>query len=113
MKLKTFLIMVLAVGVVLLLAPRSLSAAEVDGAKVYKEKCAMCHGEDGKGETKMGKSMKLKDLGSEEVQKQSNEALEEIIEKGKGKMPAYKSKLKEDEIDAVVKHIRAFAPKKK
>ena len=49
---------------------------------------------------------------NQEVQKLKNEELEKIITDGKAKMPAYKSKLSEAEIDALVTFIRTFAPKK-
>ncbi len=78
------------------------------GADTFKTKCAACHGADGKGETAMGKNLKLKDLGSAEVQKQSDEELATIIGKGKGKMPAYDGKLTKEQISEVVKHIRTF-----
>ena len=63
------------------------SAAEA----TYKAKCALCHGPDGKGETATGKTMKVKDFTSEEVQKTSDADLTDAISKGKGKMPAYKT----------------------
>jgi mono/diheme cytochrome c family protein len=90
---------------VLALAPTMLAA---DGAAVYKAKCAMCHGPDGAGQTTMGKNMKLRDLGSADVQKQSDADLTKITADGKGKMPAYKAKLSADEITAVVAHIRSM-----
>ena len=98
----------------LLLVPVAAPAggADADAAATYKGKCAMCHGADGKGQTTMGKNMHLKDLGSEEVQKMKSEDLEKIISDGKGKMPKYKDKLTEAEIDALVTFIRTFAPKK-
>jgi cytochrome c6 len=103
----------LAFAVALLIMPSMARAADApDAAAIFKSKCSVCHGADGKGQTTMGKNLHLKDLGSEEVQKQKDEALEEVLEKGKGKMPAYKGKLKEEEIDALVKFIRTFAPKK-
>ena len=43
----------------------SVFAAD-SGADVFKTKCASCHGATGAGDTAMGKSMKLKDLGSAE-----------------------------------------------
>jgi cytochrome c551 len=60
------------------------------GADLFKSKCAMCHGPDGKGQTAMGKNMKLRDLGSADVQGQSDAQLKDIILKGKGKMPPQK-----------------------
>ena len=79
-----------------------------DGAAIYKAKCAMCHGPDGKGQTPVGKSMHARDLGSDEVQKMTNAELNKIISDGKGKMPAYKSKLDQASIDAVIEFIRTL-----
>ena len=101
----TRLILVLAI-IATMLAPMAAFAA--DGAAVYKAKCASCHGPDGKGETSIGKSMKLKSLGSPEVQKVSDAALTTVISDGKAKMPAYKTKLSADEIKALVTYIRTL-----
>ena len=79
-----------------------------DGAALYKGKCAMCHGPDGKGQTGMGKSLKLRDLGSADVQKQTDAELVKITTDGKGKMPAYKGKMTDAEISAVVAFIRTL-----
>jgi cytochrome c6 len=79
-----------------------------DGAAVYKAKCASCHGADGAGTTAMGKKMELRDLGSAEVQKQTDAELTEITAKGKGKMPGYATKISADELKAVVAHMRSF-----
>jgi cytochrome c6 len=65
------------------------SRADEPGAQLYKTKCAVCHGADGKGETPSGKANKLRDLDSGDVQKQSDADLTEIITAGKNKMPAY------------------------
>src|SRR5712692_8516556 len=83
------------------------SAAEA----TYKAKCAMCHGPDGKGETATGKSMKVKDFASEDVQKMSDADLTDAITKGKGKMPAYKT-LTPDQVKDLVGYVRAFGKKK-
>ena len=78
------------------------------GAAVYKAKCAMCHGMDGKGETAVGKSLKLRDLGSPEVQKETDDEMIAITANGKGKMMGYKGKLTDAEIKDVVSYIRTF-----
>ena len=83
-------------------------AAFADGAAVYKAKCAMCHGADGAGKTPMGKNMNLRDLGSPEVQKQTDAELVKWIADGKGKMPAYKGKISAADIDALVAFIRTM-----
>src|SRR6516225_11638734 len=79
-----------------------------DGAAIFKSKCAMCHGADGTGNTQMGKSMGLKDLGSADVQKQSDADLTAVVSKGKGKMPAYGGKLSDEDISALVKYVRTL-----
>ena len=78
------------------------------GTDVYKSKCAGCHGPDGKGETAVGKTMKVKDLGSAEVQKQSDADVATIIEKGKKPMPGYEGKLTKEQIDGLVKYVRSL-----
>lgn len=102
MKRTAFVLAIIA----MMLAP--LSAFAADGAAVYKAKCATCHGPDGKGETGMGKAMKLKSLGSADVQKTSDADLTKVIADGKGKMPAYKGKVSDDEIKALVAFIRTL-----
>jgi len=77
-------------------------------ADVYKSKCATCHRADGKGDTPAGKNMKVKDLASEDVQKQSDADLAGVIEKGKKPMPAYEGKLTKDQIDGLVKWVRTL-----
>ena len=81
------------------------SRAAADGASDYKAKCASCHGADGSGNTTVGKSMKIRNLGSADVQKQTDDELTKIISDGKGKMPAYKGKV---DIAPLVKVIRGF-----
>ncbi len=79
-----------------------------DAAADYKAKCATCHGPDGKGDTAMGKSMKVKDLASADVQKQADADITTIIEKGKKPMPGYEGKLTKDQIDGLVKYVRSL-----
>ena len=101
------LIAVLAL-VVLIVAPAAFAGGGPDGAAVYKGKCAMCHGPDGAGQTSMGKTLKLRDLRSADVQKMTDAELTKVISDGKGKMPAYKTKLAAGEIDAVVAFLRSL-----
>ncbi len=91
----------------LLLLSTSLFAADT-GADLFKAKCASCHGATGAADTAMGKSMKLKDLGSAEVQNQSDADLTTVIAKGKKPMPGYEGKLTSDQIQEVVKYIRTL-----
>lgn len=85
--------------------------AQDAGAALYKAKCSACHGADGKGDTAMGKANKLRDLGSPEVQKQSDEDLTGIITAGRNKMPAYGKSLNPDQVKDLVAYIRSLAKK--
>ena len=78
------------------------------GADVFKAKCASCHGADGKGDTAMGKNLKLRDLGSADVQQASDADLTNVIAKGKKPMPGYEGKLTNDQIQDLVKYIRTL-----
>lgn len=93
-----------------LLLSLSTRAAD-DAAALYKTKCAACHGADGSGNTAMGKAFKLRDLGSDEVQAQTDAQLTAITSDGKGKMPAYKGKLTDDQIKGLVGYIRTLKKK--
>ena len=95
--------------VVLLFALVASTAFAADsGADLFKAKCASCHGATGAGDTAMGKSMKLKDLGSPDVQNASDADLANVIAKGKKPMPAYEGKLTNDQIQDLVKYIRTL-----
>jgi len=103
---KTILRMLLAVMALALIFSTYVFADA--GGDTFKAKCAACHGPDGSGSTTMGKNLKLRDLGSADVQKQSDDDLTTIITKGKNKMPAYEGKLTKDQIGDVVKYIRTL-----
>lgn len=85
--------------------------AQGEGEKVYKAKCATCHGADGAGATAAGKATKARDFCSEDVKKETDEEWTTIIVKGKNKMPAYDKKLSEAEIKDVVAYIRGLCKK--
>lgn len=95
-------------SLVVLTVAFALSTCFADAAADYKAKCATCHGPDGKGDTAMGKTMKVKDLASADVQKQSDADLTTIIEKGKKPMPGYEGKLTKEQIDGLAKYVRSL-----
>ncbi|HKS80814.1 MAG TPA: cytochrome c [Candidatus Acidoferrales bacterium] len=101
----------LLLGAVILFFAAVPAHAQNDGASLFKAKCAACHGAGGKGDTSMGKVLKVLDLGSEEVQKQSDAQLTEAIANGKGKMTGYKGKLTDDQIKQLVAFIRTLKKK--
>jgi mono/diheme cytochrome c family protein len=94
-----------------MLASTVAFAAAPSAPDTFKGKCASCHGPDGAGATAVGKAMKVRDLRSAEVQKQSDTDLQKVISDGKGKMPAYKDKLSVADISSLVAYIRGLAKK--
>ena len=82
-----------------------------DGTSLYKSKCAMCHGADGSGQTPVGKSMKVVDLRSDAVQKQTDVELTKVIAGGKGKMPAYGKQLSTPDVESLIAFIRTLKAK--
>ena len=101
------LLTVLALAIVFVFG----ASVRADGAGDFKAKCAMCHGADGSGTTATGKTLKLRDLSSSDVQSQSDAQLTEIVTNGKNKMPAYKGKVTDDQIKGLVAYIRGLAKK--
>jgi mono/diheme cytochrome c family protein len=98
------MVYVLAFAVLCLMVVQPMSAQS--GADLFKQKCAMCHGPDGKGQTTMGKNFGLRPLSSPEVQKQSDAQLKDIVLKGKGKMPA--QKVTDAQAGDLVKFVRSL-----
>jgi mono/diheme cytochrome c family protein len=78
-----------------------------DMEALYKSKCQVCHGADGKG-SPAGQKLGVKDFHSPEVQKQTDAELIEVTKQGKGKMPAYDKKLTDDQIKQLIKYIRSL-----
>jgi mono/diheme cytochrome c family protein len=103
---KTRSIVILAALALILALPAM--AAGSDGAALYKTKCTSCHGADGSGQTPAGKSMKVRDLRSPEVQKQTDIQLTDVIAGGKGKMQGYGKTLSTADIQALIAHIRTL-----
>jgi mono/diheme cytochrome c family protein len=86
-----------------------------DAKEIYDKDCAKCHGADGKGKTKMGEKLGVKDYTDAKVQEEMKDAemtkaiKEGIKEKGtdKTKMKAF-AELSDDEVKGLVKLVRAF-----
>src|SRR5258706_12186475 len=66
--LRSLTILALAGG--MLAYGQAQKSAPQGGEAIYRQKCGGCHGLDGKAETTMGKTWKIRDLTSPEFQKQ-------------------------------------------
>jgi mono/diheme cytochrome c family protein len=71
------------------------------GEQVYKDNCARCHGNAGGG----GAGPKLAD-GRVARDFPNPEDQANVVRNGRGSMPAWKSKLSEEQIQAVVRYTR-------
>ena len=97
-----------------IMAGAVLSAKAADGKAIYEKHCAMCHGKDGKGDTKMGQRLGVKDYTDPKVQADlTDEAAFKAVKEGfkdkDGKTlmrPA--NGLSDDDIKAVITYLRTF-----
>jgi mono/diheme cytochrome c family protein len=105
-------LLALAAGLLVVTTVIAITAVAEDaaGTEVYKTKCVTCHGPDGGGSA-VGKSLKVADLRSAEVQSKSDAELTEVISNGKGNMPGFKGNITDEEIHAVLAHVRTLASK--
>jgi len=87
-----------------------LSAASpvvADGAVIYAEHCAKCHGGDGRAQTAKGKRKGATDFTSAKW-KPNDARMIKVITDGKGNMPGFKETLNEDEIRAAMLFVKTF-----
>lgn len=86
----------------------SASSPPEDGKALYEQKCAICHGKDGVAKP-AGKGSK--NFNDPAFQASSTaDAIGKIVTEGKGKMPAYRSKLSDGQIAAIAAHVKKLAP---
>ena len=89
------------------------SAASGDSAKgniLYVTNCVVCHGAGGKEDGVIGAALKPPpaDLTSPQVRGKSDTDLRTVIREGHGTMPAWKSRLNEQEIQNLIAYIRSL-----
>lgn len=92
----------------------SWTCSAADVPENYTKECAKCHGKDGKGDTTMGKKLKVKDYTAAAVQaKMTDEEMTKAIkggvkdDAGRTRMKAY-DKLSDAEIKDLVAFIRTM-----
>jgi cytochrome c553 len=109
--------MICKLKLLFIVASLSMAAWTLSGADVkenWDKNCASCHGKDGKGETKAGKKAGVKDQTDPKYQatltdeKMFQAVKEGLKEDGKEKMKPSRDKLTDDEIKALIAHVRSF-----
>src|ERR1035437_2455109 len=97
-----------------LLVAGAVSVRAADAKENWQKSCKLCHGLDGKGKTKMGEKLGIKDYTDAKAQDgMKDDAMFKAIKEGvkdgeKPKMKAYGDVLSDDEIKALVKYVRDF-----
>jgi mono/diheme cytochrome c family protein len=91
--------------------------ADPRSERLWKSKCAACHGDDGKGQTEQGKKMGIADMSAAAWQKgltddQVKTAMRDGVKRTKAgkpqEMDAFKDSLRPDQIDALLAVVRGF-----
>ena len=97
-----------------ILAVGLLSASAADAKENWEKNCQKCHGADGKGQTKMGQKLGVKDFTDAKVQAElKDDAAAKTIKEGmkdkdgKTLMKPFDT-LSDDEIKALVAYVRSL-----
>ncbi len=102
-----------AVALLAALAAPGCSAGEAPGERVWRRKCAACHGPDGTGRTRFAEGRPLADLTDGRWRHgPAREAVRRLVAEGDpgSTMPPFSGTLTPAEIDAVVDHVLRLAP---
>jgi mono/diheme cytochrome c family protein len=88
------------------------SSFAADGKAVFSDNCAKCHGDDGKGQTKMGQKLEARDYSDAKVQDAftDDQAFKSIKEgmKKDDKTLMKPSELSDDDIKASIAYLRTL-----
>jgi cytochrome c6 len=98
-------LLILAAGVCI---TSCLGFAQSAGQATYKAKCQSCHGSTGIPYPGIAKNLGVKPIDDPEVRKHSEAEMIKVTEEGKGKMPAYKGKLTDEQIKDAVSYLRSL-----
>ena len=96
------------------LAAAIVTASAADVKENWEKGCAKCHGPDGKGQTKMGQKLGIKDYTDTKVQSEFKDdeafkAVKEGLKDKDGKILMKPAEgLSDDDIKALIVHVRSF-----
>jgi len=92
---------------------KATAASQADAKRLYNQDCAMCHGDNGNGQTELAKDMGLK-LGdwsdAKTLAGRDDQELFNAIRNGKDKMPPEaEGRAKNDQVWNLILYIRKFS----
>lgn len=82
--------------------------ARADGASIYADHCAKCHGPDGAGDTPVGKAMKVPALNDPSWAELDADSLKKKIQES-SKHKSVSGKVSDADYEALAAHIRQLA----
>ena len=82
-----------------------VSALAESGLVVFHTQCSRCHGEDGRGSAVFTTPSFL-------TSKLTAGEMAQVVDTGRGRMPAFRTKLSAEEISAVATYVKAGLPAK-
>ena len=89
--------------------PPQTAAKTKEARKLFKQKCAKCHGADGAGNTTYGQIVGATDLTDREWQQQvDDERILNSLTHGRGQMPAFDKKLTNEQLASLALYVRSF-----
>ena len=100
--------------VIALLVASTISGRAADAKALWTANCTPCHGANGNGDTKMGKTLGAADLTSASKQSSFTDAQaataikDGVKQNGKVAMKAFGGKLSDDDIKALVAYVRTL-----
>jgi len=95
----------------LLFLGTNFEAQATDGREIFDKNCAACHSKDGTAQTPAARKLGVKDLS---LSKLTDAQIIQQVREGtldparKTKMPAYKDRLRPEEIESIVSVVKGF-----
>ena len=97
-------------------APAAAYVPSMPEARLYNKQCRKCHGWGGSGQTRLGAQRKVRDYTDAQWQAEVSDArIRKAIAEGwtdptdpKRKMPPFKDRVSEEELQSLVRIVRAF-----
>jgi mono/diheme cytochrome c family protein len=95
----------------------TLAYADPATDRLWRAKCASCHGADGKAQTEQGKKMAIADMSTADWQGKLDDAtiktaIADGLKRDKNgvhqEMEAYKAKLRPDQLEGLAAYVRAL-----